>query len=948
LRTPLAFGQSLVFGGSYDLFLYQDEFRLFSPESRITDSNNRNNQTVFRLRSDTEEMKITDVKINWGDYRAKGNLITEFGDQELRFSSDFSLQDRPYQLQGALSLSREVLVLSGSYGIDLSARFHTPEPNRTPEIVFALHGSNIPIPLGDRESLVTMDINGMYGGVDSWEVVFREFSITDLPVPGTGGNRLSLAGRINSESGRIYRVRYADEYSSISGKGQISRNANRKSGSGFSYSGWLQLSGSGGEEQYHFSGDYESGTVSGRLAFRGAPVRRWGIQNLGGSISGSASVFYEGKKDYLIEAGIDSDQLLFNEEPLSVSSSVNIDPSGGQFEDTNILYRNNHFTNSRGSVDLNTGLFRLESSYSGRFQDLDVNMKIIADGSYVRTPLEYSDLISVPFETKLTMNSIEVGEEPKSPWNMYITRGETFLSVNGGPEYSVSGRFDNDGTFFLDLSNPLPIRLSMNGNIEGGEIEADIRSFELELNSAGRIFQKDYFRADSGTLTGNIRIQGPINDPAYNGRLMLNNAVIGSRPLPSPTDPINATLYLSGRSWRIPQTRATINDRAIEFSLNFQVDHWLPRNFSFSMETQDPDGIKVDDKYGRLAFEAFILGSLSVYGDTTETNVEGNIKVPKASVFLEERRIRKDFNQEVTADFTITTGQEVTFFWPSQELPIIRAYTDSNQTVDIRYSSVDSMYSVIGNVDLRGGEIYYLNRNFFMKEGRISFNEEQEVGEKIDPTISARAQLREFTPEGAVDIYLIANEERFSRFSPRFTSDPPLPDSQIIALLGKGLFGGQEEAALNISTALALTSNFLGQFSIVRSFENSVREVLGLDQFSFRTQLLGAVISEQIAPGPTNELGEYANPYTRYLDNTSLFLGKYLGEDIFLQMLIRFQSLNEEAVTGYAYDDFRVDAEINLEWETPFVLLTWSLEPEHPEDLFLSDTSIELSWSFSY
>ncbi|MCF7937680.1 MAG: hypothetical protein K9L68_03685, partial [Spirochaetales bacterium] len=46
LRTPLAFGQSLVFGGSYDLFLYQDEFRLFSPESRITDSNNRNNQTV--------------------------------------------------------------------------------------------------------------------------------------------------------------------------------------------------------------------------------------------------------------------------------------------------------------------------------------------------------------------------------------------------------------------------------------------------------------------------------------------------------------------------------------------------------------------------------------------------------------------------------------------------------------------------------------------------------------------------------------------------------------------------------------------------------------------------------------------------------------------------------------------------------------------------------------
>jgi len=37
-----------------------------------------------------------------------------------------------------------------------------------------------------------------------------------------------------------------------------------------------------------------------------------------------------------------------------------------------------------------------------------------------------------------------------------------------------------------------------------------------------------------------------------------------------------------------------------------------------------------------------------------------------------------------------------------------------------------------------------------------------------------------------------------------------------------------------------------------------------------------------------------------------------------------------------------------LEWETPFFLLEWSIVPQHPENLFVTDNTIGLKWKFSY
>ena len=147
-----------------------------------------------------------------------------------------------------------------------------------------------------------------------------------------------------------------------------------------------------------------------------------------------------------------------------------------------------------------------------------------------------------------------------------------------------------------------------------------------------------------------------------------------------------------------------------------------------------------------------------------------------------------------------------------------------------------------------------------------------------------------------------------------------------------------------IGMAALVYSDFLSQNWILRPFEQKVRQALNLDMFSIRTQIIQNLVAERV-------LGTTVNP----LDNTSVSLGWYVGNDLFLEMLVRLQQPeipvavitpngNLIAATTALVPDF----ELSLEWTTPFFLLDWTFMPQHPETMFLSDNSLAFSWRISY
>jgi len=135
-----------------------------------------------------------------------------------------------------------------------------------------------------------------------------------------------------------------------------------------------------------------------------------------------------------------------------------------------------------------------------------------------------------------------------------------------------------------------------------------------------------------------------------------------------------------------------------------------------------------------------------------------------------------------------------------------------------------------------------------------------------------------------------------------------------------------------------LSSDVLSRFGLLRPFEQRVRELLGLDMVSVRTQVIQNILAEKV-------LGlAGGNP----LDNTSLTLGKYLGDDLFLEMLVRLQAARGPSGLPLPGRGLSSEFELNLEWDTPFFLLEWSFLPRNPDALFLTDNSLALKWRYTY
>lgn len=130
---------------------------------------------------------------------------------------------------------------------------------------------------------------------------------------------------------------------------------------------------------------------------------------------------------------------------------------------------------------------------------------------------------------------------------------------------------------------------------------------------------------------------------------------------------------------------------------------------------------------------------------------------------------------------------------------------------------------------------------------------------------------------------------------------------------------------------LVMAGGMVSQFGMVRPMERALRESLGLDLFSIRSDLVENLLRTPLGVSRLD-----------VLDNTEIVVGKYLSDDLFLEALVRVESDTVSPVP-----ELRTDLELSLEWATPFFLLEWSLLPSLI-DPFQTANAVSLSWRFDY
>jgi len=454
------------------------------------------------------------------------------------------------------------------------------------------------------------------------------------------------------------------------------------------------------------------------------------------------------------------------------------------------------------------------------------------------------------------------------------------------------------------------------------------------------------FTMTGGYVNVSMDIRGSITDPEFFGsargtslRVKVPNYITQElRPIPF-------TVTIEGNEMNFGPVPVAVGKGAGTAKGWFLIDRWIPDTFSIDItvprESPVPYGFDINgfvargDASGNLNFSMENL-CFDISGDLYANNTEMGVNYDE--MVNRQENTFSDGKIPCVVDLTVNTGPVVEFVYPNSRIPILRANPDMGTKIHITVDSLARQFSLVSDIKIRRGEIYYLERSFYVRSGLLVFRENEL---RFDPRLTARAEIRDHTDNGPVTISMIVDNAPLLSFTARFESNPALSQMEILALLGQNVPGAQqdENAAAVQRAFLSSGSEIATNFIVGRQMgqiEQQIRNFMRLDMFNVRTQIIQNALFRALQ-SPVDRTSSLGN----YFDNTTVFGGKYIGQDMFVQGML---SMRYDA----SKDTFVLAPEIGIEMQNPLFGIRWDFSPTHPESWYVNDNSITFTWSKSF
>ena len=593
--------------------------------------------------------------------------------------------------------------------------------------------------------------------------------------------------------------------------------------------------------------------------------------------------------------------------------------------------------------------------------------------------------IDIPFEITFTNPVIPEGKFLPDAFMVNLSSKEVGGSFIKKPfPFSLSLMYDNHNFNFFTSENiglyglytaDKYLDISYNNNnfasfkLTGSALEKrDIHVSDININLAEAFsyFNFDFFfNYTNGMMTGNIDLTGTAADPDLTGSLLITEPefifnLITNQKLNAPYSHIeiaNNEINLIETPYFLKKTpKLTIAYSVFLNRLSF--DH-------LDVFVKSLKGERIPGKLdaGKFVVKSDIEADLSFLFEGGTLDVEGSIKGDGTSFttsmdkFLGNKpkkekkgKGKKAASQgmglKIRTDLDIQLGNHATFILD----PLLRAVLVPNSRLGLLVDTEDDVYAIEGDVGVRSGDISYLNRNFYIKNGRIKFNPD----ELLNPLVTLRAETRERDSKNRnVKISMTVDRQYLQDLNPRFTSDPIKSENEIRNILGQiAIADSSNDRGLSATNFILAAGDYAIQSSLGRKIENSLREILNFDIFSVRTNVLQNTVNYSMARNSSASKEVFA--IGNLLDNSTVYMGKYLNNSIYVDAMLHLtlddtvQSYNELLASG---SNLVFQPELGMELESPFVNIRWSVAPDIKalmNQQFKPSSALTLSWKFSF
>jgi hypothetical protein len=859
-------------------------------------------------------------------------------------STQMSSNDLTYYFEGLL-LDQRSLSIQGSYGFALNLSI-----TGAGSYSGYIEADGIPVPIRGQNARFYLMSFLRWESLASWSVDLDRFEILDLYTPGSPGSRIWLRGTADQNGANLPQLYFDDNRGPLQGRGAVNWASDFSS-----IYGNISLSDSLANERYQGEIQYEFGALDFRFYGSRMQLSRFISNSYNALITGELRINRTAEADFQANMMLSSLSAQVGNNALAVSARASLDQDEFAVEDVQLLWGGLHARLPELVLSRLDSTMRSRLEISGAVSGRTVEFSAGAGGSFapIDSWFEAGRMLR-SFTGTLTVENARLDTiESEEPFSFEFSREASQIALSGGPENMVRVRLSDDGAFYAALSNPSPIQGVLVGSFnEGGKtIDAYTSNLYVDLSSLWRFMpRKDIVNLPGGFVNASLHVTGPVEDPGFYGNARAHSVRIRlPEYLSEDIGPVALDLEFDAKELRFGPVLAPVGNGSGTVSGRFIFEHWLPDVFDIDIAVPQESPIPYGFNIAGFIAQGLAAGDLrlglegqafSIAGRLTAHDTIITTERLESPTALEIPGEESEDGINVVTNFTIISGSKVEFVWPSEDIPVIQAYAAMGDSIQITSDAATGRFTLTGDVSLRSGEVFYFQRSFYIREGRINLNENEM---KFDPLLSARAEIRDRSEEGPVVIAMIIDNAPLSSFTPRFESSPPLSQLEIVSILGQNLTGLPGAEASGGALVLS-TLDPLIQSRVIRRFERGVRNFLHLDMFSIRTQLLQNAVMQ--ITGLQEQPVDGRSPFGTYFDNTTIFFGKYIGSDMFLQAILslRYDPAKADSPTG----GLKLEPDIGIEWRGPLFNIQWNLVPEHPENLFIDDLSFTLNWKWSF
>ncbi len=958
----------------------------------LADTNNDDNLLIFSFTGNETTVNLSqfDLLFAGQEIQLTAGIDVDEAYTQALFNADISINAVPYSVAGSYTFG-SWLNLSGSYGLLASLSFDGVENMLEGQ----LQMNELPISIGPAMILCSLETNGFIprDNMAGFRVDVTNFSLSEVSNLMFTDPELSMSGQISSYGFLLENFLFQDEVSTLDGSGGIMWNfsqgkidtaglnltlANALSTESYN----IGMSFSNPEEkdfsQLNFLNDVY---FSAQIDVNNLPTARFRpMQSQGNVVTATINAMGTLENPY-VSVDVAPSTISFGGVPFTVVAHSRLEDGEIFLDSGEVQFGNQYIRNIFANFSLADFSGMLHAEYDADLGDVysiqvpvDVNVTsslssvgseagVLGSGNAsdnegfvgIITTLARGlpEMISIDTRAELGGN---VFANPETV-ELNLVRIPGFIMVDSKNNLGISGSITEDGFINMNLSGRMPLHAVVQGRVAEETLDIQLRDISSDLSKFTSLVSFPYIMLHGGHLTGNLHIGGILADPQFDGQLLAAKLTINCPDyVPELMIAPQAIINFRDNELLLDQVYFDIADGCAYLDLRLAMDRW--RLDVLTLDINTPTNVMVPARIN-IPAKTSSAPSILIEGDSTcnldievtmsSIDIKGRFFVDNVDIDIISSGIRGETTRQEglmytkstegggltkVLDIGITTGQHVELFFD----PVLRGLIAPNTKGFFRYDSSSNSYFIDSDIVLRGGEITYLNRNFYLREGRVVFTENN----SLDPIITVRAEIREHDQNGEpVRITLSAENQRLSAFNPTYSSSPPKSEMELMTILGQALTADAQSGLDVLLSGVDYGFNIL----VLRKIENALRDFLNFDIFSLRTMGLQNSLKQWLDTGEGNKKLTIGN----FFDNTTVYIGKYFGSSIYADAMLHFAYDEQKVLEDGAGSGLRFQPEIGLEMDSPFGAIRWSMAPdlENAQHLWVPSTSISLSWKFS-